>query len=51
LICDQDVELTVFYSQQSYPARLRRIRYRDAEGRGLVFLTNYTYDVARFDGL
>jgi IS4 transposase len=41
LICDQDIELTVFYSQQSYPARLRRIRYRDAEGRSLVFLTNH----------
>jgi len=41
LLCDQDVELTVFYSQQSYPARLRRIRYRDAEGRDLVFLTNH----------
>jgi hypothetical protein len=41
LICDQDVELTMFYSQQSYPARLRRIRYRDAKGRSLVFLTNH----------
>jgi hypothetical protein len=27
LICDQLVELTVFYSQQGYPERLRRIRY------------------------
>jgi len=41
LLCDQDVALTVFYSQQSYPARLRRIRYRDAEGRDLVFLPNH----------
>lgn len=41
LICDQDVELTVVSSQQRYPARLRRIRYRDAEGRGRVFLTNH----------
>lgn len=40
LLCDQEVELIVFYSQQDYPARLRRIRYRDAEGRRLVFLTN-----------
>jgi hypothetical protein len=40
LICDQLVELTVFYSQQGYPERLRRIRYRDPEGRRLVFLTN-----------
>jgi len=41
LICDQTIELTVFYSQQAYPERLRRIRYRDAEGRRLVFLTNH----------
>jgi hypothetical protein len=41
LICDQDVELVVFYSQQAYPERLRRIRYRDAERRPLVFLTNH----------
>ena len=41
LICDQLVELTVFYSQQGYPGRLRRIRYRDPEGRPLVFLTNH----------
>jgi hypothetical protein len=41
LLCDQEVDLVVFYSQQDYPARLRRIRYRDAEGRRLVFLTNH----------
>ena len=41
LICDQDVQLIVFYSQQGYPERLRRIRYRDDEGRRLVFLTNH----------
>jgi len=40
LICDQIIELIVFYSQQAYPERLRRIRYRDEEGRTLVFLTN-----------
>jgi hypothetical protein len=40
LICDQVIELVVFYSRQGFPARLRRIRYRDAEGRRLVFLTN-----------
>jgi len=40
LICDQLVELVVFYSQQAYPERLRRIRYRDREGRTLIFLTN-----------
>lgn len=40
LICDQLIELIVFYSKQGYPERLRRIRYRDDEGRTLVFLTN-----------
>jgi hypothetical protein len=41
LICDQLVELVVFYSQQGYPERLRRIRYQDAEGHTVVFLTNH----------
>jgi IS4 transposase len=41
LMCDQIVELTVFYSQKDYPERLRRIRYRDPEGRPYVFLTNH----------
>lgn len=41
LLCDQEVQLVVFYSQKGYPERLRRIRYRDGEGRGLVFLTNH----------
>jgi hypothetical protein len=42
LICDQQVELTVFYSHQGYPERLRRIVYRDPErGKRLVFLTNH----------
>jgi len=41
LLCDQEVQLVVFYSQQAYPERLRRIRYRDTEGRPLVFLTNH----------
>ncbi|MGH7929823.1 MAG: IS4 family transposase [Candidatus Binatia bacterium] len=41
LLCDQEVQLVVFYSRQAYPERLRRIRYRDAEGRQLVFLTNH----------
>ena len=34
-------QLVVFYSRQAYPDTLRRIRYRDAEGRRLVFLTNH----------
>ncbi len=41
LLCDQEVELLVFYSRRDYPERLRRIRYRNAEGRRLVFLTNH----------
>src|SRR5713101_7644089 len=42
LICDQLVELVVFYSHQSYPERLRRIVYRDLErDKRLVFLTNH----------
>jgi hypothetical protein len=42
LICDQQVELTVFYSSHDYPERLRRIRYKDPQtGKALVFLTNH----------
>jgi hypothetical protein len=42
LICDQQIELTVFYSRRGYPERLRRIRYKDPEtGKTLVFLTNH----------
>jgi hypothetical protein len=38
---DQTIRLYGFYSKQSYPDRLRRIRYFDAERRKwLVFLTN-----------
>lgn len=40
VLCDQVVELVGFYSRQNYPAQLRRIRYRDEEGRVLIFLTN-----------
>lgn len=40
LICDQTVVLTGFYPQKHYPEVLRRIKYRDADGRVLVFLTN-----------
>jgi len=40
LICDQTVTLTGFYPRQSYPEALRRIKYRDPDGRVLVFLTN-----------
>lgn len=40
IICDQIGTLTVFYSAQGYPAPLRRIRVKDADGKTLVFLTN-----------
>jgi len=41
LICDQTVTLTGFYSQQGFPAPLRRVRYNDPEtGKQLVFLSN-----------
>jgi hypothetical protein len=41
LICDQLIELVSFYPRQGYPERLRRIRYHDADGKDLVFLTNH----------
>ena len=40
IICDQTVEFVWFYSQKDYPHQLRRIRFRDADGRSLIFLTN-----------
>jgi Domain of unknown function (DUF4372)/Transposase DDE domain len=41
LICDQTIVLQGFYSHQSYPVPLRRVKYRDPEsGKRLIFLTN-----------
>ena len=41
VIADQVIRLTVVRSKQAYPARLRRVVYRDPEtGKLLVFLTN-----------
>jgi hypothetical protein len=41
LKCDQTIVLTGFYSSKDYPAKLRRIRYFDAETQNnLTFLTN-----------
>jgi hypothetical protein len=41
IICDQIVALTIKLSARRYPARLRRIRYHDAQtGKTLTFLTN-----------
>jgi hypothetical protein len=39
--CDQTIALVWFYTAKGYPARLRRIRYWDAQrAKRLVFLTN-----------
>jgi hypothetical protein len=41
LICDQIVALALRSSAKRYPAKLRRVRYRDPEtGKTLIFLTN-----------
>ena len=41
LICDQIMALTIKQSAKRYPARLRRVRYRDPlTGKTLIFLTN-----------
>jgi hypothetical protein len=41
IICDQIVRLEIAQSSKRYPARLRRVRYRDPEtGKALVFVTN-----------
>jgi hypothetical protein len=41
VICDQTVALTIKVSAKRYPARLRRVRYRDPKtGKTLIFLTN-----------
>jgi hypothetical protein len=41
IICDQTIALDGFYTQQDYPAHLRRVRFKDSRtGKTLVFLTN-----------
>ncbi len=41
VICDQIIELQVYYSKQGYPKLLRRVRFKDPEtGKTLIFLTN-----------
>ncbi len=41
VLCDQTVTLRGFYAKKSYPDKLRRIKYYDAEKKKrLVFLTN-----------
>ena len=41
IICDQRIVLDGFYTQQNYPAQLRRVRFKDPEtDKTLVFLTN-----------
>ena len=41
LICDQEVKTLVPHSRRRYSHRLRRIRYRDSDGRRYTFLTNH----------
>ena len=41
IICDQRIALDSFYTQQDYPAQLRRVRFNNPEtGKTLLFLTN-----------
>ncbi|MEG5147048.1 IS4 family transposase [Microcoleus sp. AT8-B6] len=41
VLCDQIIRLCGFYARKDYPARLRRIKFYDAENnRTLVFLSN-----------
>ena len=41
IICDQHIAMDGFYTQQDYPAQLRRVRFNDPEtGKTLIFLTN-----------
>jgi transposase len=41
IICDQRILLDGFYTQQDYPAQLRRVRFNDPEtGKTLIFITN-----------
>jgi len=41
VICDQIIALTIKSSARRYPAKLRRVRYRDPKtGKSLIFLTN-----------
>ena len=41
VICDQTIVLNGFTSSIGYPEHLRRIRFKDETGKGLVFLTNH----------
>ena len=41
IICDQHIALDGFYTQQDYPAQLRRVRFNDPDtGKTLIFITN-----------
>ena len=41
IVCDQHILLDGFYTQQDYPAQLRRVRFNDPDtGKTLIFLTN-----------
>jgi transposase len=40
IMCDQTVVLTDLKSREKYPEKIRRVKYRDPDGKILVFLTN-----------
>jgi hypothetical protein len=40
IMCDQTVVLTDLKSREKYPEKIRRIKYRDPDGKILVFLSN-----------
>jgi len=42
VVCDQSVALNGFKAAKDYPEHLRRVRFKDATGKTLIFLTNNT---------
>jgi IS4 transposase len=42
VMCDQSVALCGVKAAKDYPARLRRVRFKDLKGKTLIFLTNNT---------
>ena len=49
LRCDQTIKLTTYYSNKTYPAKLRRVKYYDKEQqKTYVFLTN-NFDITAWE--
>ena len=42
VVCDQSVALNGFKAAKDYPEHLRRVRFKNATGKTLIFLTNNT---------